>query len=619
MTNLQATTVEDVGDTEDNAMRLFRTTALYALATIVLALAISLPFATDYVGPDNDDVMRLVQVRDLLAGQNWFDMTQYRLGLEGGTLMHWSRLIDLPIANLIEIFGLFLSPERAEAAALTAWPLLLIAPVLCGIGLAGWRLGGRATMHAALVLATIFVMSMGRFQPGAIDHHNVQLVLLAMIAAMLVDPRHSARSYAIAGLLCALAIAIGAETTPLVAVVCIVVALRWAWHGEIYRPAAAAFGMSFAATATIAFFVTVPPALYRQVTCDNLSYGYYALATYGGAALFLVASLASGWSGRARLAALAIAGGVLAGAAILIAPNCLRNPLADLDPMLITFWLSSVTEAQSIFGQWHYKPERLGAFYLPGLIAIVVCVFRTIRHDRMEAHLTLLALLVTSLAISLVQVRGNVFTNLLAMPPLALAITDLRNRANADTKNLRLGLGFAALTLASVSTVWAIAGFLVTTVTGQGLPGGAASMAAISESDCESRRSMAVLATEPVGVVAAASDLGAEILRYTPHRALSAPYHRNQGGMLTELHIGLSAPKQAEAFLRGAGVTLLAFCPSNGQVRSLARAEPEGLYARLAAGDVPPYLQQVQNAGSQLQIYRVLPEAGDTNRQETGG
>ena len=47
-----------------------------------------------------DDAMRLVQVRDLLAGQGWFDLTQYRLNPPDGVAMHWSRLIDLPIAIL---------------------------------------------------------------------------------------------------------------------------------------------------------------------------------------------------------------------------------------------------------------------------------------------------------------------------------------------------------------------------------------------------------------------------------------------------------------------------------------------------------------------------------------
>ncbi|MCA1969044.1 MAG: hypothetical protein LDL42_07920, partial [Rhizobium sp.] len=92
--------------------------AFFSVVTVVVLLLINLPGATDYVGVDNDDAMRLVQVRDLLGGQSWFDLTQYRLGLDGGTLMHWSRLVDLPIAALILAFSQVLPAERAEAAAL---------------------------------------------------------------------------------------------------------------------------------------------------------------------------------------------------------------------------------------------------------------------------------------------------------------------------------------------------------------------------------------------------------------------------------------------------------------------------------------------------------------------
>ena len=43
--------------------------ALYVALAVLLILLVTLPFATDYVGEDNDDAMRLVSVRDLLAGQ----------------------------------------------------------------------------------------------------------------------------------------------------------------------------------------------------------------------------------------------------------------------------------------------------------------------------------------------------------------------------------------------------------------------------------------------------------------------------------------------------------------------------------------------------------------------
>jgi hypothetical protein len=584
-----------------------RVLAIYSLATITLLLALSLPFSKDYVGADNDDAMRLVVVRDLLAGQGWFDTMQYRLGLEGGTQMHWSRFIDLPIANLISFFSLFVDDAQAERLALTVWPPLLVIPLLFGMGLAAHRLGGTAAMHATMLLTAILAVSLNRFQPGSIDHHNVQLGLIALITAMLLDPAHRARSYAVAGALAGFAIAIGVETTPLIGTVCLVVALRWAWHGRAYQRAAAAYGLSLAATVTLAFFATVAPSHYGQVTCDSLSYGFYALATFGGGALFLTTSVASGWALRGRLLALGVAGAIIAVAVLTVAPGCLSNPLDALDPLLKTFWLSGVIEAQSVAAQFRVDPGSIGGFYVAGLLAIVICIWRIRGRQSVEAYAVILALLGAAYAVSIFQVRGSIFANLLSALPLGLMIVDLRRAANADPKNLRLGLAFAGLTLASVPPAWAVAGALLPGISRDQVTEGLVS--GPEKATCTGGQAMAVLAAEPAGVVAGASDLGTSILRYTHHRVLSPPYHRNQGGMLTELHIGLSNPNQAEAFLRGAGVTLLAFCAADSQTRSVARAEPEGLYAGLYEGRVPHYLEPINgDADAALKLFRVRPE-----------
>src|SRR5689334_7529729 len=49
---------------------------------------------------DTDDNMRIMQVRALLDGQGWYDLRQYRLNPPFGADIHWSRLVDLPIAAL---------------------------------------------------------------------------------------------------------------------------------------------------------------------------------------------------------------------------------------------------------------------------------------------------------------------------------------------------------------------------------------------------------------------------------------------------------------------------------------------------------------------------------------
>src|SRR5205085_12491822 len=52
---------------------------------------------------DTDDNMRMSQVRALLHGQHWFDLRQYRLNAPFGADIHWSRLVDLPLAAIMLI------------------------------------------------------------------------------------------------------------------------------------------------------------------------------------------------------------------------------------------------------------------------------------------------------------------------------------------------------------------------------------------------------------------------------------------------------------------------------------------------------------------------------------
>ncbi|MEZ2132614.1 hypothetical protein AAE028_33260 [Sinorhizobium sp. CB9] len=590
--------------------RLWPVSLLYSLAVIAALVTIKLPSATDYVGGDNDDGMRLVEVRDLLAGQGWFDLTQYRLGLEGGTLMHWSRLIDLPIASLIAFFGLFFPPERAEAIALAIWPLLLVIPVMAAMALAGRRAGGALAMHISLGLTAMLLITSNRFMPGAIDHHNVQLGLAAVMLAMLIDGKYRAASFAIAGLAAALAIAIGAETTPFVAVSCLVVALLWAWEGKAFAAAAQAFGLALALAISVFFFLTVPPRLYSTVTCDNLSLGFYGLSTLGGGLLLASAIFASHFSRGVRFAILGGVGAVVFATALVLAPKCLGSPLAGLDPMLVELWLNGVMEAQSFLDLTRERTNELGAFYATGLLAMAVCVFRILRGDRTQMHAIFLGLLTVNWGVALIQVRGAPFANLLAVLPLVLLLLDLRRISNSDPEDMSAAFFYVVTALASVPAVWAVGGAL-TNGQVENLWTATEPSDANGKRACTAREAMAQLASLPTGVVVASSEMGVPILRFTAHRTLSAPYHRDQGGMLTELHVGLAEPREADAFLRGAGVTILAFCPDDSQTRRLAELKPDGLYAQLLQGRIPAYLQALPKLqASDLRLFLYRPSGG---------
>lgn len=428
------------------------------------------------------------------------------------------------------------------------------------------------------------------------------------MVAMLVDPQRRGWCYAIAGVAAAVAIAIGAETTPFVAAVCLTVALVWAWEGESVAVAARAFGLSLTIAINILFFATVPPRLYAMVTCDNLSIGYYSLAAIGGSLLLFSAVFASRLRRPLRFAALAVVGAGVFGSAILISPQCLSDPLGSLDPMLVELWLRHVSEAQSLLALARTDPFSIGAFYAAGLLGIAVCIFRIIQGDRVQIHLVLLFLLATSWAIALVQVRGAAFSNLLSILPLALLIIDVRRISNSDSENIAAAFVYVMSVLASVPVVWAIGGGLVSLqMENDHQKKAGEPTKAIS---CTSKEALAPLAGLSVGLVSAPSEMGVSILRFTQNRVLSAPYHRNQGGMLTEMHIGLAKPLEAEAFLKGAGVTVLAFCPKDPQTRELAKLKPDGLYAELGRGNIPPYLEPLPKApDAVIQFFRYRPTA----------
>ncbi|BCH52884.1 hypothetical protein RvVAR031_04940 [Agrobacterium vitis] len=599
----------------------------YCLLVIVAICATNLPFARDYVGVDNDDAMRLVEVRDYLAGQGWFDMMQYRLGLAPGTLMHWSRLIDWPIATLIRLAGIWFAPRTAEAVALAIWPLLWTVPVMLSLGTAGWALGGKVTMHLALCLSALYLLTSNRFLPGAIDHHNVQIALIAFLTAVLStaapatqsDARSGTRSstlFALAGAAAALALAIGAETTPLIATACATVALLWAWHGKAMRACAMAYSLSLALSVTLLFAATVPAQSYRTVTCDNLSFGFYALTAIGGGLLFSAAAFASRFPAGVRLFLLLMIGASVGFSALIVAPQCLGNPLDSLDPMLVTLWLNNVGEARSVFAMAQQEPGTLGGFYAVGLFGLLVCLTQVWRKNQMEAHLALALLLAVSLGVALIQVRGAMFSNLIPILPLALLVADLRGRAMLRPARILSSLAYIAAILLSVPSVWAVAGTLAVEGTARlKLQSRSGPASEDSSRDCSSEKALAQLAglaqltSLAPTTVAAPSESGTSILRFTPHRILTAPYHRNQAGMLTELHIGLSTPPDAHAFLVGAHVGILAFCPSDAQTRQLIALKPDGLYADLNRNRIPDYLQPLAgNSQSGLRIFLVKPQ-----------
>jgi hypothetical protein len=573
------------------------------LLLLIWAVTVATYFLTGS-GPtlSTDDAMRLVQVRDLLAGQGWYDLTQHRLSPPEGVAMHWSRLIDVPIALLIRVAEWVVPAALAERLALTVWPAALLLAFLIGIARLARELADDSAARLALIFAALMAPVLQHFRPGAIDHHNAQLVLLVWTLALLI--RERPRDAAIAGGLCALSLAIGQEMAPMIAVTAALVALRWIVRGEASRAFAAVFALAFGIASLMAFVATVSPARYLAASCDALSIVQVSIAVCGGFGLAIL----TGWRAlntvRKRIAGAAGLGELVSVVVVLGFPACLGDPYGQLDPRRAALWLGNVSEARSIVSMLHDLPQEVLPYYGLPLIGLALGVHRSWRDENRWGWIVATAVLAVSTILAVWQVRGAAAANALALPLVAAAL--VCGLPVPDGRAVFFGLGRAALLVALLVNPLTLigAGRVAAWAMEQGSGAQRPTVIADGPGTCRLPSDYAPLAQLPQGLVLAFIDAGPLILMETSHQVLAAPYHRNVRGNAAMLEIFLGRPEDASARLAALGVRYLVFCPNAPERHNYAAAAPDGLAAALAAGQFPNGLERIPLEGTDLLVFR---------------
>jgi len=535
------------------------------------------------VGPDSDDMMRLLQVRDFFAGQSWFDVAQYRLGLEGGTAMHWSRIPDIPLIALTWVFDLFMPYEQAEKWAISVWPPLLSIAFVLGMWKALKSVKGPYTKAFGLLLLAFIFVRFYRFYPGAIDHHNMQLVLLAFAIGFAIDPLRRLRSHVMAGIICAISIAIGMEVYLFVALICGFVALNWAVTGTDLKTGTMGFGVGLGLTLVLIYVLSFAPSVYGDVHCDTYSLIYLLAGCLGG---FGIAALAATFSHKSmvwRLAGLVLLGLVCAMLVLTLAPQCLSNPLSELPPSVKTLWLDEVVEAQNMVSKWGESPAEV-AFILPiQIVALCVTAWLLKRGDDRRIFGLFLALIIAGLVMSVYQSRFYVFGFLFAIVPLARWIGVMYEKKKSAGSQTSLAYIFALAF--SLPYFWSFP-FVMMDKTG-----GETSIN-LSQ-NCYTENVYAVLNELPSGAVLAMANAGPDIIDKTHHRAINGNYHRNVEGIKLSIDIFTSLPEKSGELLKENKIDYLHLCRTTRETTQLVDHSPEGLIAHLNAGNIPDYLAPI--------------------------
>lgn len=546
---------------------------------------------------DTDDNMRLMQVRAWLGGQGWYDLRQYRLNPPGGLDIHWSRLVDLPIAALILLLKPFAGPLWAERLAVGIAPLLPMGVALIALSVTVRRLVAPGAWPLAVLFLFGCSSTLLMFMPERIDHHGWQLACLAWTVAGIAD-RRQARGGVTVALSSAVSLTIGLELLPYCAMAGAIVALRWVWDRAEARRLIV-YGATLAGASAVGFVTFASNANYAM-RCDALTPVWLSAVVAGGALLVLIAWIAPR-SRAARLMLALIAGGALAVAFATLFPQCLARPEGVSEELART-WLNNVREAKPLYAM----PWRTILPIVTGpIIGLLGALFATWRARRSADVVGWAAVtLFTAFAVAMLfwQIRSGPAAQLLGVPgAVALAWVVLPWLLSRKSPVVRvLGTVAGVLLLSSLAV-----GYLVQKLRIDP-PDNRTKVILRAGARCASLPALQALNRIPRAVLFTHVDLGPRLIVATHHDGITGPYHRNGDAILDVHHAFQGDPDRFRAIAHRHGATYLLTCPNMAETTVYRARAPGGFYDQLAHDKVPAWLTPVAlPKGSPLRLWRI--------------
>ena len=557
---------------------------------------------------DTDDNMRMMQVRALLAGQDWYDLRQYRLDPPHGASMHWSRMVDLPMAAIMLVLRPLAGGQIAEKVAVAAAPLLPMAVALTAVALTCRRLVAPTAFVLGAVLLLCGDSARGMWAPLRIDHHGWQLAMLAVAMGALADPRRT-RGGLTLGLATAVSLSIGLEMLVYLALAGAAVALMWVRDpGQGMR--LACYGATLGGGCALGFLLF---ASYdnREPLCDTLSPVWLPVLMGAGAAAVVLALLPLR-TVLARVGAAAAFGLVIGGGFLIAWPQCLSG-LEGVSPELQAIWLDNVREARPIYS--HARGTIAAVVTLPivGLVGYALMVWRLRRDPEALAPWAAIGTIALAAAAMLLwQSRAGPPAQLLAVP-------------GATALGWMLLPRIRAIPLMPLRVLATVAGFLI--ISGIGMQHAVAMLPeknakspkqikrqqAVNRANgkCPTLAALRPIARQPKGYVLTFVDLTPRLITVTHHDGVAGPYHRNQQAILDVMRTWRGSAENARRTVERRGIDYVLVCPGLSESTVYAADAPNGFYVQLAQGKVPAWLEPVPlPKDSPYRMWRVRRSAG---------
>ena len=584
------------------------------LVTAIMAAAVLFMFNPQVLRGDlvdGDSYIHIVRLRSVLTDGSWHGGFFARNNAPFGMAMHWTKAYDLILLALAAPLAAFAGWNGALVwVAPAVGPLATIALILAGVWAARPVCCKAEQRLIGIVLALApMVLVFGKI--GDADHHVMVVAawLLFMGFALRVTLMPGALRHGVmSGLSAAFALWLSVECILGVGLGIALMGLAWVREGAGLTRTSLGFAATYVLAVVTLLAFDPPYGGWLKAEAGRISILYVA---FGGLLALLWAALAlapqdpRAW--RTRLA-VASTGAVLCGICLAVLfPGVLAPEHAVFGgDSELQFWDES-DEMQPTF-------RTLGdgvLFASAPAIGVVVAAILSWRERRIAAgpawamFALMLALL---LGPGLRHVRFMIYPEVFAALPIAVLparLDPLVDRVAPLALRL-LGCAFAAMIVLMGSI------FLAR------LPGAATPEAKRQTIDCAVRSVAAALND---GGFMGGSDLiimtqttqAAEVLYWTGHRVVDAPFHTNVEGIYAITHdlIEFMTSRDDTAsreIVARRGISFVMLCPIERTGADPIDPDGRKLYMRLLNGDVPGWLvAQPWPAGvtSDLRLFRV--------------
>ncbi|MFZ1814670.1 MAG: hypothetical protein WBO55_10980 [Rhizobiaceae bacterium] len=575
--------------------------------------------------PDTDDFVRLQQVRDFMSGQGWYDLVQHRMDPPFGADLHWSRLVDLPIAGLIWFFNLFAEPALAERIVLLVWPtLLLVATVLVVVRIC-LALAPRHNALLSVLFTVTCITALVEYAPGRIDHHSVQILLFCLALLGLVESRKPWGGLLL-GASIAASLSVGLESVTLFPLMLAWVSLGWVWGSDRGGRNLLATAIGLAVATLILYPLNYAPSQWLVARCDANSLVYLCanLAIAAGFALLAWQTprlTLADWKKTAlvRLASGAVLGVAILGGLLAAFPHCAQGPLGEMGSELTQRWLVHVAESMTMIDQLQEFPELW--FY-----GIGYCTFLTIigalilwKRGRQNPEIAAVyAIFVLSYLSSFLLYRGLRIGVFASIPICVLAAEISWNWLQSKNFSLRPfpAMVQTAVVILLLSPVWLTAGSVA-------FPN-QRSQAVVTQAIADARQGDEVpdwkkeefhaicnlqsqyerLGSLPSAYVMGDINSGAAILAFTDHAVVGGPYHRNGKAILDIMDFFETDLQKPERIARDRAVDYVAWCDL-GRPLTQEQLAGDNLAVHILQGTQPAWLEKLSTPQERLFLFKV--------------